>query len=171
MVQGIMNAERAGKDYAAKCREYIERHRVAAEQMVFPESVHTAADAIRLTGASLPVVKTVVLAVGSQGNEGQPVRFIACLLRGEHKVDLAKIRAIMGTGAVRVATREEVLIKTGYPAGGVPPFGHGLDTLMDEAVVGLDMVTAGGGSDKALVKTTAQELLRITGARIVKIAR
>jgi prolyl-tRNA editing enzyme YbaK/EbsC (Cys-tRNA(Pro) deacylase) len=42
---------------------------------------------------------------------------------------------------------------------------------MDEAVVGLDMVTAGGGSDKALVKTTARELLRITGARIVKIAR
>ena len=151
----------APNDYEGKCRDYIRQNRIAAEQVAFAESVHTAADAIRLTGGA--VVKTVVLAI----REG----FIACLVRGEDKVDLAKVRALVGTGAVRVATRDEVLAHTGYPAGGVPPFGHGLETFVDEAVVRLDIVVAGGGSDKVLVKTTAKELVRVTKARLAKLAQ
>jgi Cys-tRNA(Pro)/Cys-tRNA(Cys) deacylase len=153
----------APNDYEGKCRDYIRQNHVAAEQIGFAESVHTAADAIRLTGGA--VVKTVVLAIG----DGK--RFIACLVRGEDKVDLARIRALVSTGAVRVATRDEVLAATGYPAGGVPPFGHGLETFVDEAVVRLDIVVAGGGSDKVLVKTTAKELVRVTKARLAKLAQ
>ncbi|MEK6822440.1 MAG: YbaK/EbsC family protein [Nanoarchaeota archaeon] len=171
-------------DYASKCRIFIEKNNIIAQHRVFDERVHTAQAAADLLGVGVDeivknrpddgmavlearkrarflCVKTVVLKVGG--------KFIACILKGGDKVDLGKVRTLRGTGDVRVAKPDEVLEATGYPVGGVPPFGHGLEVYIDEAVIALSTVHAGGGSDHALVTLRTKELVRTTGAIIVRL--
>lgn len=62
-----------------------------------------------------------------------------------------------------------MLAKTGYPAGGTPPFGFAATFLMDERVFERDFVYAGGGSEHGLIKITPRELQRVNGARVAKI--
>lgn len=179
-----------GSAYAKKCKAFIDKRHIKAEQLHFSECVHTAADAIRLIAAkadakgkgktgkggaanALVVVKTVVLAaryaIGPEGVE--ETHFIACILRGDKKVDMGAMRDVLGTGRVKTATRDEVLEQTGYPAGGVPPFGHNLSTYIDDEAMELTDVIAGGGSDRALIKTTMKEIAAVTQAHVARIAK
>ena len=149
-------------DYAAKCKDYIQQNGIAAEQVFFTGTVRTAKEAADMLGIPLDqIVKTVVLYVHG--------KFIACILRGSDKVDFAKVRKMMDSGDVRIATRDEVLSATGYPVGGVPPFGYDLPFYIDNGVMTLPVCYAGGGSDQALVKMTPNELIKATKAVVVSI--
>jgi len=66
---------------------------------------------------------------------------------------------------------ESVLRITGYPAGGVPPFGHvtAVPILLDRAVVAWDMVFGGGGDDHTLLRIAPAELARVTEAEWVTL--
>ncbi|HOP09023.1 MAG TPA: YbaK/EbsC family protein, partial [Candidatus Methanofastidiosa archaeon] len=72
---------------------------------------------------------------------------------------------------VRLATQNEVMAMTGFPAGGVPPFGYDAVFLIDENVMERRAVWAGGGSDRALIKIRPQEIKRITDANVVRIRK
>ncbi len=165
-----------GATYAKKCKRFITTRGVKAEQLHFKESVHTVKDAIRLTaakGTGLVVVKTIVLAaryaVGEEGVED--THYVACVVRGDKRVDLGKMRDVLGTKKIRIATPKEVLEHTGYPAGGVPPFGYDLPLYIDDDAMELSGVLAGGGSDRALVRTTMKEIARVTDAHVERISR
>ena len=61
---------------------------------------------------------------------------------------------------------ETVLRLTGYPAGGVPPFGHAtaVPALLDAAVQRWEVIYGGGGDDHTLLRIAPAELARVTGA-------
>ncbi len=52
---------------------------------------------------------------------------------------------------------------TGYPVGGVPPFGYPgrVTALLDEAIRKWDVVYAGGGDDRTLLRIAVDELARV----------
>jgi len=58
------------------------------------------------------------LVLRSRGN------FLMCVLPGNLKVDLAKVRRLIGEKSLSMATPEEVEKVTGCKIGGVPPFGN-----------------------------------------------
>ena len=94
-----------------------------------------------------------------------PVLVIAS---GDTPVDRRPIAERFGVGKkqVKLADAETVLRLTGYPAGGVPPFGYPapLPTLLDRAVLSWDVVYGGGGDDHTLLRITPAELVRVTAA-------
>jgi prolyl-tRNA editing enzyme YbaK/EbsC (Cys-tRNA(Pro) deacylase) len=98
----------------------------------------------------------------------RPVLVIAS---GDRLVDRGILAAKFGVGKkqIKLADAETVLRLTGYPAGGVPPFGHPapLPTLLDRAVLAWDVVYGGGGDDRTLLRIAPGELARVTDAEWV----
>jgi prolyl-tRNA editing enzyme YbaK/EbsC (Cys-tRNA(Pro) deacylase) len=83
----------------------------------FPEGTRTADDAARAIGVGVgQIVKSLVFVAGD--------RAVLLLVSGANRVDEAKVAAVVGTAEVRRATADEVREETGFPIGGVAPFGH-----------------------------------------------
>lgn len=70
--------------------------------------------------------------------------------------------------AIRVATPEEVLERTGYLAGGVPPFGYSATFLIDPTVMEKEIVYAEGGTPNAIIRTSTKDIQRINKGAIAR---
>jgi prolyl-tRNA editing enzyme YbaK/EbsC (Cys-tRNA(Pro) deacylase) len=145
---------------------FIVQHGIAAD--IVPVSVETPtvpAAAAALGVETSQIIKSLLFLVREQ-----PVLVIA---GGDRLVDRGVLAAKFGVGKkqIRLADAETVLRLTGYPAGGVPPFGHPapLPTLLDRAVLAWDAVYGGGGDDHTLLRVAPGELARVTGAEWVDL--
>jgi prolyl-tRNA editing enzyme YbaK/EbsC (Cys-tRNA(Pro) deacylase) len=106
----------------------------------------------------------------------QPVLVIA---GGERRVDYRAIGARFGVSRkkVRMASADVVLAVTGYPAGGVPPFGHRtpIPVFLDAALLahqaGGDATVYGGGGDEGtMLQVTVSELLRVVQPEVLSVS-
>jgi prolyl-tRNA editing enzyme YbaK/EbsC (Cys-tRNA(Pro) deacylase) len=90
-------------------------------------------------------------------------RPILVIMGGEHKLQQNTFARLIGCRKIRLATRDEVLRFTGYPAGGVPPMGvkQGVRIFVDSKVMRKKMVYAGGGSEKHILKFDAKILTKL----------
>jgi prolyl-tRNA editing enzyme YbaK/EbsC (Cys-tRNA(Pro) deacylase) len=77
----------------------------------------------------------------------------------------------VGRKKVKLADPERVLNETGYPVGGMPPFGHRspLPTLLDRRALEKELVFAGGGSDRTLLRISPEEILRAAQAKVLDL--
>lgn len=87
------------------------------------------------------------------------------LTSGAHRVDTARVAALVGVGELRRASPDFVRAATGQPIGGVAPVGHPrpLRTLVDVDLAAYDVVWAAGGIPHTVFPTSYAELVRITG--------
>jgi prolyl-tRNA editing enzyme YbaK/EbsC (Cys-tRNA(Pro) deacylase) len=94
------------------------------------------------------------------------------LTSGAHRVDTAKVAALVGVSMLKRATPDFVRTHTGQPIGGVAPVGHPnpLRTLVDTALEQYDEIWAAGGIPHAVFPTTYAELLRITSGTPAEVA-
>lgn len=145
---------------------FIATHGIAAE--IVPMNAETPtvpAAAAALGVATAQIIKSLLFLI-----KDQPVLVIAS---GDTVVDRRPLADRFGVGKkqVKLADPETVLRLTGYPAGGVPPFGHRADlpALLDRAVLAWDVVYGGGGDDRTLLRVAPGELSRATGAEWVEL--
>jgi prolyl-tRNA editing enzyme YbaK/EbsC (Cys-tRNA(Pro) deacylase) len=138
---------------------------VQGQVIMLPEAVSTAA----LAAAALNVE------VGQIANslifdaDDKP---LLVLTSGAHRVDTAKVAALVGVAAIRRATPEFVREHTGQPIGGVAPVGHPrpVPTLVDVALAGHLEVWAAGGIPHAVFPTTYEELVKLTCGTPAEVA-
>ena len=150
------------EEFERKLKQFIELNGIEAEQLIFEGSVHTveeAAAALRCSASDL--IKSMVLI--RQGKI-----FVAIVL-GTDRVSPQKIGALVGFPAPRAATPREVLECTGYPVGGVPPFGYDATVFIDTKVLDKEVVFGGGGSPRALLRVQPADLLRLTRGTVVDV--
>lgn len=95
--------------------------------------------------------------------DGSP---LLVLVSGAHRVDLTRVRTLLGSGKVRRATPDQVAEATGQVVGGVGPIGHPerLRTLIDITLDGTGPLWAGAGLPHVVFRTTFTELRQLTGA-------
>jgi Cys-tRNA(Pro)/Cys-tRNA(Cys) deacylase len=110
------------------------------------------------------VAKTVVFV----DQDGSPV---LAIVRGAVKVRQNEFARKVGAKKLRLATAEEVLRFTGFPAGGVSPVGNLCRerVFMDGALMELKEVYAGGGSDDCVLKIRPADILRGSGAQVMEM--
>jgi prolyl-tRNA editing enzyme YbaK/EbsC (Cys-tRNA(Pro) deacylase) len=133
--------------------------------IVLPDAVTTAAQA----AAALKVdVGQIANSLIFNADDGP----LLVLTSGAHRVDTAKVAALLGYSSVKRATPEFVKEHTGQPIGGVAPVGHPkpIPTLVDTALAGYDVIWAAGGIPHAVFPTTYDELVRITGGTPAEVA-
>ena len=98
--------------------------------------------------------------------DGEP---IVCVTSGAHKVDVDVVAIALDCAEARIAAPDEVRAATGYPVGGVPPIGHGLPVLFDEALIRHERIWAAGGDSNSLVEVDTRELIECVSAEVVPL--
>jgi prolyl-tRNA editing enzyme YbaK/EbsC (Cys-tRNA(Pro) deacylase) len=123
-----------------------------------PDSARTAQAAADQLGCAVGAIANSLLFDA----DGAP---LLVLTSGAHRVDTAKVAALVGAAKVRRATPEFVREATGQPIGGVAPLGHPapIRTLVDVWLDRYDQVWAAGGHPHTVFPSSYTELLRITG--------
>jgi len=150
-------------EYVERLRKYIQEHGVEAEVLTFNQSTHSVAEAAAAVGASPGEFVKSICMIGPGG------QLIVAIVKGEHRASTRRVAKALGIERPRVATPEEILEKTGYPAGGVPAFGYEATFLMDPKVLEKEKVYSGGGSENALTLMSPREMLRVNGAQVARV--
>ena len=122
-------------------------------------TVQQAADAVGCP--TTQIAKSLVFVA-----DGDPV---LCIASGGHRVDLARLADALDVAEVRQASPDEVRAATGFAVGGVPPFGHGLPVVLDQALLEHEVVWAAGGDGHSLFAVDPRELQRCTGAAVAPV--
>ena len=122
------------------------------------DAARTAAQAAAQLGIEVAqIANSLVFAA-----DGAPLLVMAS---GGHRVDTAKVAALVGATSVDRASPEFVREHTGFAIGGVAPVAHPepLRTLVDTELERYDEVWAAAGHPHTVFPTSYAELLRITG--------
>jgi prolyl-tRNA editing enzyme YbaK/EbsC (Cys-tRNA(Pro) deacylase) len=133
---------------------------------LLPEAARTAASAAAQLGVDVGAIANSLIFATA---EDKPV---LVLTSGAHRVDTAKVAALLGTGALRRASPEFVLAATGQSIGGVAPVAHPrrLRTLVDVTLADYPQVWTAGGIPHAVFPTSYDELLELTRGDPAEIA-
>jgi prolyl-tRNA editing enzyme YbaK/EbsC (Cys-tRNA(Pro) deacylase) len=133
---------------------------------------------VQRLGSSTRTVKDAAVAVGCQESEiAKAIVFVAdgdpilCVASGRHRIDTDKLADALDVAEVRQAAAEEVRAATGFAIGGVPPFGHDLPVLFDEALLEHQRVWAAAGDPHSLFEVDPRELARCVKARVVAVGQ
>lgn len=141
-----------------------EAHGLAIVVQEHPDGTRTAADAAAAVGCEVArIVKSLVFTV-----DDAPV---IALVAGDARLDEARLAEAAG-GRVGRADADLVRDATGFPIGGVPPFGHPspLLTFVDESLLAHDTVWAAAGTPRHVFEVDPADLLRVSGGRTVPLA-
>jgi prolyl-tRNA editing enzyme YbaK/EbsC (Cys-tRNA(Pro) deacylase) len=127
------------------------------------EPARTAADAAALLGVTVGQIANSLVFTA----DGEP---LLVMTSGAHRVDTAALGERLGATVER-ADADTVRAATGFPIGGVAPVGHvtAMRVLVDEDLLGYDVVWAAGGTPHTLFPTSGPELVRITGGTVVRV--
>lgn len=144
----------------------LEAAGVAGRVRILPDAVPTAAAAAALLGVEVGAIANSLVFTTAEGTP------LLVLTSGSHRVDTAKVAALVGTDRIRRATPEFVYESTGQRIGGVAPVGHPrpLPTLVDGDLAAYDRVWAAGGVPHAVFPTSFDELVRLTGGTPAAVA-
>ena len=131
--------------------------------VAFPDGTRTAADAAAAVGCTVAqIAKSIVFRAGE--------RAAVIVTSGANRVDPGQAGTALGVRLVR-ADADWVRATTGFAIGGVAPVGHLSPplVLVDEDLLALDPIWAAAGSPRHVFRTTAADLLRMTGARAATV--
>jgi prolyl-tRNA editing enzyme YbaK/EbsC (Cys-tRNA(Pro) deacylase) len=138
---------------------------IAADVRRFDVPVPTAAAAAEALGCEVGAIANSLVFDA----DGAPLLVLAS---GAHRVDTAKVAALVGAERVRRATAEFVLAATGQEVGGVAPVGHPrpLRTVVDVDLAAHPLLWAGGGDHHTMFSATYGDLLRVTAGEAAAVA-
>ena len=90
--------------------------------------------------------------------------FFICLVAGDKRCSLKKLKKILNKENISMANAEEVKNNTGFSIGGVSPVGHikHLDILIDESLNRFKSIFAAAGHPNCVFKINYNELIRLT---------
>lgn len=160
-----MERNKSGVDELAA---FMQAHDIQGEILHLSVPTPTVEAAAQAVSASPEqIIKSILFMV-----DDQPVLAVAC---GKSVIDRRAIADLYGVGKKRVklAQPDIVLETSGYEVGAMPPFGHRqpLTTVIDPRVLDSAESYAGGGAENALVRLNPQEILRVTGAKVLDLLR
>ena len=124
---------------------------------VLNSSARTAKDAaISLNCEVGAIVKSLLLR--TEGN------FILCLVAGDKRCSLNKVKKILNMKDVSMADADQVKSQTGFSIGGVSPVGHlnKNKILIDTSLSRYEYVYAAAGHPNSIFKISYKQLIKLT---------
>ena len=98
-------------------------------------------------------------------------KFLLCLVAGDKRASLSKIKKILNVKDASMASAEEVKSITGFTIGGVSPIGHlnKLDVFIDNSLERFEYLYAAAGHPNCVFKINFKDLQKITNGSIKEI--
>ena len=132
----------------------------------FPEGTKTAADAAVAIGVVVgQIVKSLVFGVDNE--------IVMALVSGSNQLDEKKLAAAAGGSKCSRVDADAVRAATGYPIGGVPPFGHStqLRVFVDPDLLQYDEVWAAAGTWNDNFGANPNDIVRVAGGVVTDLKR
>ena len=132
----------------------------------FPEGTKTAADAAAAIGVVVgQIVKSLVFGVDNE--------VVMALVSGSNQLDEKKLAAAAGGAKCSRVDADAVRAATGYPIGGVPPFGHStqLRVFVDPDLLQYDEVWAAAGTWNDNFGAAPADIVRVAGGVVTDLKR
>ena len=97
--------------------------------------------------------------------------FILCLVSGDKKCSLNKLKKITQKKDVSMASPEQVKENTGYTIGGVSPVGHlkKMKIFIDETLQRFNPIFAAAGHPNCIFEITFQKIIKLTNGQVMDI--
>ncbi len=127
---------------------------------VLNNSARTANDAAESLNCEVgAIVKSLLLRTNND--------FILCLVSGDKRCSLNRVKKITNTKDVSMADAEQVKYQTGFSIGGVSPIGHlkKINILIDISLSRFENIYAAAGHPHSIFKITYKQLLKLTGGK------
>ena len=139
---------------AEKClKEFDENLSVVELQ----NSAKTALDAANSLNCEVgAIVKSLLIKIEND--------FLLCLVSGDKRCSLNKLKKISEKKNVRMASADEVKSQTGYTIGGVSPVGHikNITIFVDNSLSRFKDIFAAAGHPNVIFKINYEKLIQIT---------
>ena len=132
----------------------------------FPEGTKTAADAAAAIGVVVgQIVKSLVFGVDNE--------IVIALVSGSNQLDEKKLAAAAGGAKCSRVDADAVRAATGYPIGGVPPFGHTTQrrVFVDPDLLQYDEVWAAAGTWNDNFGAAPADIVRVAGGVVTDLKR
>ena len=124
---------------------------------VLNSSARTAKDAATLLNCEVgAIVKSLLLRTDDS--------FILCLVSGDKRCSLNKVKKILNKKDVSMSDAEQVKIQTGFSIGGVSPVAHlnRIKILIDSSLSRYENVYAAAGHPNSIFKIGYKQLIELT---------
>ena len=132
----------------------------------FPEGTKTAQDAANAIGVTVgQIVKSLVFGVDEE--------IVMALVSGSNQLDEKKLAAAAGGKKCSRVDADAVRAATGFPIGGVPPFGHAtqLRVFVDPDLLQYDEVWAAAGTWNDNFGANPNDIVRVAGGVVTDLKR
>ena len=145
------------KETVKRVQEFIKKFDPKLEVIVLKTTARTAKDAADSLKCEVgAIVKSLLFKADNS--------FLICLIAGDRRCSLNKLKKILLKKDVSMANADEVKQNTGFSIGGVSPVAHklNLDILVDKSLSRFSYIFAAAGHPNCVFKITYSELIKIT---------
>ena len=152
------------KEPVKRARKFLKDFNQSLEVIVLENSARTAQDAATALGCDVgAIVKSLLFKTEDS--------FILCLVAGDKRCSLDKLKKVENKKNISMATPEEVKTQTGYTIGGVSPVGHlnKMEIFIDKSLKRFNNLFAAAGHPKCVFKIDFVNIHKITNGKIEDI--
>ena len=158
-MEDLLNKESV-KRVSQKLKDFDESLKV----IVLDSSARTAQDAANSLNAEVgSIIKSLFLRTKNS--------FLLCLVAGDKRCSLNKIKKILGEKDVSMGNAEQVKQVTGFTIGGVSPVGHlnPIKIYIDQSLSRFENIFGAAGHPNCVFKINFIDLQKITSGEVMDI--
>ena len=148
------------KEPVKRAEKFLKGFDQSLEVIVLENSARTAKDAAIALGCDVgAIVKSLLFKTRDN--------FILCLVAGDKRCSLNKLKKIKNIKDISMASPEEVKTQTGYTIGGVSPVGHlnKLEIFIDKSLERFNELFAAAGHPNCVFKINFKDIQKITNGK------
>jgi len=152
------------KEPVKRVEKFLKGFDQSLEVIVLENSARTAKDAAIALGCDVgAIVKSLLFKTGDN--------FTLCLVAGDKRCSLNKLKKIKNIKDISMASPEEVKTQTGYTIGGVSPIGHleKIEIIIDNSLKRFNELFAAAGHPNCIFKINFSNIQKITNGKVEDI--
>jgi len=145
------------KESVKRVKDFLINFNPKLKIIVLEETARTAKDASKSLKCEVgAIIKSLLIKTEND--------FLICLVAGDKRCSLKKIKKIINKKDVHMANADEVKKITGFSIGGVSPIGHinQIDILIDKSLRRFKNLFAAAGHPNCVFEINYNELVKIT---------
>ncbi|MBT7010076.1 MAG: YbaK/EbsC family protein [Flavobacteriaceae bacterium] len=152
------------KEPVKRAEKFLKDFDQSLEVIILENSARTAQDAATALNCKVgAIVKSLLFKAENT--------FILCLVAGDKRCSLNKLKKIKDKKDISMASPEEVKTQTGYTIGGVSPVGHleEIEIIIDNSLERFNELFAAAGHPNCVFKTNYNDIQKITNGKVEDI--
>ena len=152
------------KEPVKRAEKFLKNFNQSLEVIVLENSARTAKDAATALVCDVgAIVKSLLFRTENT--------FILCLVAGDKRCSLNKLKKIKDKKDISMASPEEVKTQTGYTIGGVSPVGHleDIEIIIDNSLKRFTELFAAAGHPNCVFKINFNDIQKITNGKVEDI--